>query len=573
MKKFLQKILFPALFCLNACSGYLDPQQLSIINESDLYRNINYIEQIWVQCYSYLPDGHNFTLWAASDEADAVEDQHESQKFNLGNWSRYDMPDNMWSHYYKGIKQCCELIENLQNVTWEEYRVANPSEYERRTTLMSQYIVEARFLRAYYYFELVKRYGGVPIVTHRLYLNDADDLYFVKTVKRNTFAECIDFIVKECDAVAPLMESSFDLTWKGRATSSAAKALKSRVLLYAASDLFNIEGNTNPLVGYTSGNRTQRWLDAALAANELIRTDAYRLHGTYRELFTLESNSGSREIIWGRQAPAVNTLEKALYPIGYDGGNSGVCPTGDLVDAYEMSNGTLFSWDNPSHAANPFGGRDARLKATVLVNGDKWAGRAVEAYEGGRDGKPVRNATRTGFYMKKHLVDGLNLVNDYKASREWIYFRYAEILLNYAEAVNHYAGPDFTPGGCRYTAKEAVNLIRTRALQPLCDVTFSRRGTPLNRDSFAEFVLNERRVELAFEDMRIWDLKRNMQAEAAIGGNIHGVKITKSESGEVSYARSIVEKRVFSASKMYFYPIPQSEISKSDGNLEQNPGW
>ena len=576
MKTIRKGIIFLAVAITSgfaSCGDYLDPAQLSIIEEKDLYRNLNYIQQLWVNCYSYLPNGYSSVLWTASDEAEAVDEQADGQKFNLGNWTKYDMPDNMWHHYYKGIKQCCEIMENLQDVTWEEYKDSNPTEYERRNALMKEYITEARFLRAYYYFELVKRYGGVPLVTRRIYLNDGDDLYFVKTVKRNTFEECVNFIVSECNALIPQMEETFDATWKGRATAGAAMALKSRVLLYAASDLYNQPGNTNPLIGYTSGEQMQRWLDAAMAASDIINLNQYRLHNSYRDLFILKSNDTSNEIIWSRQVPNVNNLEKENYPIGYDGGNTGACPTGDLVDAYEMSNGTLFSWDNPATAVNPYEDRDSRLKATILVNNERWSNRPVEIWEGGLDGKPRRNATKTGYYLKKHLIDGLNIQNDYKASRQWIYFRYAEILLNYAEAVNRYAGPAFKPAGAKYTPKEAVNLVRTRALQPVTDISFSRRGDLLNRETFNEFVMNERRIELAFEDHRWWDIRRSMIAPKTIGGNVTGVRVNKTEAGGFSYSPFTVEKRLFEESKMYFYPIPQSEIIKSNGNLQQNPNW
>lgn len=552
---------------------WLEPSQLSIIKEEDLYRNLNYIEQMWVKCYSFLPDGYDPVLWGASDEGEAVNEQDASQKFNMGNWTKYDMPDNKWHHYYSGIRQCCEVMENLYDVTWEEYRLANPEEYQRRNALMKEFIVEARFLRAYYYFELVKRYGGVPIVTRRMYLDDSDDQYFIRTVKRNTFKECIDFIVSECDALIPQMRESFEDMWKGRATSHAAMALKSRVLLYAASDLYNSPSNTDPYLGYVSGNRMQRWLDAAMAASDVINLDVYRLHGSYRDLFVLKSNDTSREIIWGRQSPAVNSLEKANYPIGYDGGNTGICPSGDLVDAYEMSNGTLFSWGSPAAAADPYAGRDSRLKATVLVNNDRWCSRPVEVWQGGLDAAPVRNATKTGYYLKKHLVDGLNISNDYKETRQWIYFRYAEILLNYAEAINRYAGPDFRPSGARYTAKEALNVVRTRALQPVVDVSFSRRGEILNRESFHSLVMNERRVELAFENHRWWDIRRNMQAADHLQGNLYGVRVARTSSGGFLYDRVMVEKRFFDETKMYMYPIPESEVIKSSGNLIQNPNW
>lgn len=557
----------------SSCNDYLEPQELSIIQGKDIYKNLNYIQQMWVNSYSYLPAGYNSIYWSASDEAEAVNDQAEVQKFNLGNWTKYGMPDEQWSSCYNGIRQCCEIIENLPGVTWEDYMYSDPVEYERRIALMKEYVNEARFLKAYYYFELVKRYGGVPIVNKKIYLDNDDDLYFLKHIKRNTFEECINFIASECTAVASELPLSYDASWKGRVTRGAALALKSRVLLYAASDLYNQSGNMNPYIGYISGDRTDRWLAAAQAANEVIDMGRYSLHTSYRNLFVLKSNESSKEVIWERVSPNTNTLERENYPIGYEGGNTGSCPTQNLVDAYEMSDGTLFDWSKLTVSQQPYINRDPRLKASVLVNEESWCDRPLEVWEGGLDGKPRRYATKTGYYMKKLLVDNLNLQQDVKSTRQWFFFRYAEILLNYAEAANQYGGPDYKVEGGKLTAKAAIDLVRQRAGMPSVDNTFENRHDILNKGSLLKLIYNERRVELAFEGHRWWDVRRLMQGQEALGGMIKGVSITQKQDHSFDYQTINIEKRVFEADKMYFYPIPQSEIVKSDGNLEQNPNW
>ncbi len=567
-------ILFVAIsfFGLYSCSDYLEPQQLSIIQQKDIYKNLNYIQQMWVNSYSYLPNGYSSVLRCASDEAEAINDQSDVQRFNLGNWTKYSNPDDSWTNCYNGIRQCCEIMENLPNVTWEQYKYSDPVEYKRRTDLMVQYYNEARFLKVFYYFELIKRYGGVPLVNKKLYLDNDSDMYFLTHVKRNTFDECVNYIVSECDSVAPDLPLSYEVTSKGRATKGAALALKSRVLLYAASDLYNQDGNTNPYIGYVSGDRQKRWLAAANAANVVIALGSYILSTPYRDLFVLQTNVSNQEIIWQCQIPNSNALEKENYPIGYEGGNTGSCPSGNLVDAYEMSNGKIFDW--AVNGSNPYTGRDPRLKASILINNEVWAGRTVETWQGGRDGIPRRYATKTGYYLKKILVDNLDLQLDQKSTRQWIYFRFGEILLNYAEAANQYGGPDYKVSGGLYTAKQAIDKIRARVSMPDVNTTFANRGISINKDEFLKLIYNERRVELAFENHRWWDIHRWMKAEETLGGKISGVSVLKNNvSGTFTYTPVETETRIFDKNKMYLYPIPQSEIVKSNGNLEQNPNW
>jgi len=571
IKNKIIKLAMAALLGLSSCSDYLDPQELSLIQEGDIYKNLTYIQQMWTNTYAYTPNGYNATFWSGSDESEEVNDQATVQKYNLGTWTKYDA-DSKWSDCYSGIRQCCEVMENLPNVSWELYRESDPVEYQRRTSLMKEYVNEARFLKAFYYFELVKRYGGVPLVNKMLYLDDESDMYFLTHTTRNTFEECIDFIVDECDAVAPDLPDYYEAAWLGRVTRGAALALKSRVLLYAASDLYNQTGNTNPYVGYVGGDRKTRWLAAANAASDVINMN-YKLHASYRELFTIKTNASSNEIIWERRAPNTNTIEKENYPIGYEKGSTGNCPTQNLVDAYEMADGTLFDWNNSAMASNPYNNRDPRLKATILANNEVWCGRNVEIWEGGLDGKPRRYATKTGYYLKKHLNDNLDLNIGNMATRQWILFRYGEILLNYAEAAAQYGGYDYKVPGGKFTAKEAINEIRSRVSMPSADLTFSNRGTTINDDSFMELVYNERRIELAFEDHRWWDARRWMIGNEVFNSTITGVQVTKDGANNFTYTPFDLEQRVFNAAKMYFYPIPQSEVIKSNGNLVQNPNW
>ena len=560
-----------ALFGHSSCD-YLEPQELSLIEEDDVYKNLTYIQQMWINTYSYLPGKYSAIYWSGSDESEAVDDQSEIHKYNLGNWNKYSNPDDKWSHYYTGIRQCCEIMETLPDLSWDLYKDSDPLEYQYRMALMKEYVTEARFLKAFYYFELVKRYGGVPLVNNRLYLDKESDLYFLSHVSRDTFKKCIDYIVSECDSVAPDLPLSYESAWHGRATRGAALALKSRALLYAASDLYNQPGNTNEYIGYTDGDRAERWLAAAEAAGDVINM-SYSLHTSYQNLFIINAGAESSEMIWERRASNTNDIEKENYPIGYELGRTGTCPSQNLVDAYEMADGTLFDWSKPDMAETPYGKRDLRLTLTILTNNELWCGRAIEAWEGGLDGKPRRHASKTGYYLKKHLNNNFDLNIGNSSSRQWILFRYAEILLNYAEAAAHCGGPDYKVAGGKYTAKEAIDLIRTRVVMPKTDATFAKRGVSLDNESFLALVYNERRVELAFEGHRWWDARRWMIGDEVFGATIKGVKVEKLGANKYIYTPMVVEKRTFDASKMYFYPVPQSEIAKSNGNMIQNPNW
>lgn len=582
MNTFAKKAL-PVLGLLAfAACDYLEPRELTQVDEMTVYQNIAYITQCFNNAYSYLPSGYNSVggslLACATDEAEAVKNEESVQNFNIGNWNKYSTLDDRWAACYNGIRQCCEVRDGIAGTSWEEYRYANPEDYENRMALMAAYTREVRFLKAYYHFELLRRYGGIPIVDRKLDIDDPEDRYLLTHLKRNTFEECVRFIVGECDAVASELPDSYGDTERGRVTRGAALALKSRVLLFAASDLYNRPGNTDPCIGYTSGDRRERWLAAAEAAQEVIDLGLYSLHDSYEKLFTLSAaDKNNTEVIWERRLPVTKTMEQENYPIGYEG-DTGTCPTQNLVDAYEMTDGTRFDWSNPAHRAAPYEGRDPRLKMSVLVNGETWAGRAVECWEGGLDGLPRRNATKTGYYLRKFLHDNTDLNNSSaKYSRQWIYFRYAEILLNYAEAACACGGPEFTVADASQplTPVEAVDLVRGRkgVGMPGAAETFAARGEALTKESLLELIRNERRVEFAFEDVRWFDARRLMQGPEVLGAAIRGVRVTRNADETFSYEPFELEQRVFEPDHMYFYPIPQTEVAKSNGCLQQNPNW
>lgn len=502
--------------------------------------------------YTYLRNGFwqldgNISA-ARSDEAEYTGARSSVQLFNEASWNQYNNPDDVYSQTYQGIKASnffLDYSEDYKNQLALNRDTFSDNGYQYRQDVMdiAWLRAEARVLKAYFYFELMKRYGDVPLVTTVLGLKENAD------VPRESVEKIVDYAIGEIDDVLDDLQPNWKVAANdrdGRFTKGAALALKSRILLYAASPLHNPTGDDG------------KWKRAAAAAYEVIKLNQYSLDGNYRTLF-LESNSAeSIEIIMSIRTGATNDMEKANYPIGTPGGNSGVTPSQNLVSAYEYK-GTVDPDD-------PYANRDPRLQYSVVTNNSFWNGRAMEIYPEGKDDPVNNNSSRTGYYLKKFLIDDLYLVQDEKRLHNWIMFRYAEILLNYAEAMNEAYGPD-EDNGYGMTARQAVNTIRARNGVEMPPVEAA--GQPEMKLK----IKHERRIELAFEDHRYWDLIRWKDAETVLNQPLKGVRANKVGEDTFTYTEFTVENRSFQAPKMYLYPIPHTEMVKSNNILTQNPDW
>ena len=360
MKYTVYSICTFLILCLVGCVDLnrelvTDLSEKQIINSYDntLYR-VNSI-------YTDIPAGYlqidGAMTTSATDEAEHTLETSNVQKFNNGSWNAVDNPDNLWGTFYRGIRKANQFLVAADTVNLDQYRLdpatSSQSVYKTRLSEILRWKYEARFLRAYFYFELLKRYGGVPILTQSLSIDND-----FQGVKRNALAECIKFVTDECDSAAVNLPVTYPTADLGRATKGAALALKSRTLLYAASDLFNTPswatGYGQPELISLTGDRTARWKAAADAAKAVIDLPGtgYSLFNNYRNLFITNSYIQT-EIILARRNGASNAFEKANYPVGYDLGQSGTTPSQNLVDAYEMLDGKKFDWNNPVHAARP----------------------------------------------------------------------------------------------------------------------------------------------------------------------------------------------------------------------------
>ena len=493
-------------------------------------------------------DGNLFA--AASDEAQQTAASSNALYFNKGMLNESVNP--LWTYYnncYEGIRAANFFLDYVADgkgiALLEKNRnlITDAATYARDVRSLNFYIAEAHVARAYYYAELIKMYGGVPIVEKTQQQNGG------AMIPRSSYDACVEYIVREIDGYKDQLALNWndDNTREGRFTLGAALAIKARVLLYAASPLHNPTGDR------------EKWVRAAEAANELISNPnlSYALAADYGAYFRGSNSLSSKESIYIVRRAANNTMETNNYPIATSGGKSGVCPTENLVSAYE--------YVGTPDPENPYANRDPRLTASIVTNGSTWNGRVIAQAAGETDDQARANASRTGYYLKKFLTDDLNLTQGQTAQHNWVAYRYAEVLLNYAEAVNEAWGPSTVPVGFPMSAVEALTKVRDRASVSLPAVP---SGTV---DSFRAAVKHERRVELAFEDHRYWDLLRWKDAKSVLNSPVQGVKITRAGTG-YTYKVVDVADRTFS-DRNYYLPLMRSEIENAGGTLEQNPGY
>jgi hypothetical protein len=528
---------------LISCSKKYEAEPINRITEDLVFdpvdKNADYAQQFLNGTYLLLPDWYNRIdgsfLDAGTDDALPSKDGSSIDNFRNGRISANVLPDNTWSRNYSGIRRANLFLSKIDVV---------PAPADRKV----QWKAEARFLRAYFYFELTKRWGGVPLLGDKV-LGLSDQLNY----KRNTLQECNAYILSELESIKSslLPVAITDGDW-GRANQGAAMALKARILLYAASPL------NNP------GNDLQKWSDAAQAAKDLINLNNYALATDFIASLNATRNS---EFIFIREQALSQSVENNNGPVGYIVGAGATSPSQNLVDAFLTLNGKNISESGSGYdSSNPYLNRDPRLDATIMYNGKMWLSRPVETFEGGQD-KPGGNRiqTKTGYYLRKFMGKFENSASYSNQGHHVILFRYAEILLNYAEALNESIGP----------VQEVYNsLIAIRKRAGIKAGGDNQYGLPpgASQSAMRTLIRNERRIELAFEEHRFWDLRRWKLAESVLNQPVKGVKITKKQDGSFTYSFFDAAPSVFDASKMYYNPIPYSEIL-TNPNMVQNPGW
>lgn len=494
------------------------------------------------------------------------------------------MTDNSYSKY-SGEHQAYTAAEinrdNGENITRGLW--ANSYDLIRRVNLfleqaekspiapaaLNRLGAEMRFLRAYKYAELVKTYGGVPIIINTFAL-DAPTF----EISRNSIDETVDFIVSECDAIIQVLPS-FNETPRGKASKEAAMALKARTLLYAASPLFN------------PTNDVAKWIAARDANKAVMDLPGFEMidNGTTADYVNTFNGKNQSEIIFARYFTPTNPQNgnngsnSMFWPNGFDSYCPHV-PTQDLIDQYELMNGKLPLEPGSGYdPQNPYENREPRFYANFLFNGtlfyDPYSAKAVRPLEYYRDRNNPNNAdlngresrgakfypdgaSATGYNFKKYTVEGLGAYNfgNNRQTNPWIYFRKSEFYLNYAECEIALGNED--------AARAAINRVRRKVgLMPI-----TAFGAEL-----VERYRRERRVELIVEDHRLMDIRRWKIGPEALNKPAMGVDVYRNGTVMEYEYDFVVDINRRWHDKMYWFPIPFNEIQRSNGKLTQNPGY
>ncbi len=570
----------------NSCNeGFLNKQPLAEYAETAVWDDLSLMETFVNNIYYNLYHGFDgkigFQMFC--DEAMRTSDRGAGNVtkslISPSFYSAYTQVGQKkltWNFLYANIRRCNLFLEKVDQNTYSDEELKN-----RLTG-------EVYFLRAYIYHTLVMQYGGIPIIDKAYTLDDE----FL--VARDSYEKSINFIVSDLDKAASMLPTTQTSVNLGRATKGAALAIKARVLLYAASDLYHniawAKGYSNPeLIGYVGGNRTTFWTAAKNAAKVVIDLNQYALYKSnpavgedivknYTDIFLLKQTSEDIFVRFFTQnsMESTETYHPGLHsmPGGYHAHGSNN-PIGQAVDSYQMKDGTAFSWTNPIHKASPYENREPRFYASILHDGMHWRQRPTDVvpldpigiiqtgfyenadgtWRGGLDTRksPIEdwNNTGSGYYQKKYINP--SYVFQYEVQESpWRYIRYTEVLLSYAEACNE-LGED--PEAQKY-----INMIRKRA--GLSEIAST--GNQLRED-----IRRERRVELMFEGQRYWDIRRWMIAPQVIV-DAKGVDI-RYRLGQTKPTYEVIKAQSRAwLDRSYFMPIQLEEMNKNE-KLIQNP--
>ena len=566
MKKYIY--IISAALLLAGCN-FLDFDETSGLYEREsMYSTYSNVQKMLTNLYGYMPgknivDVSDAMRDCGCDDAEFGDPSATVQRYNNGNWSALSTVDTKWS-FYNAIRSTWEFLESIKTVDLSIYKY--DAKYNQWLEHLQYYPYEARMLKAYYLFELARRYGDIPVPDKMLSIEEAN------SISKTPFDDVIKYITDECDTCILKLPDTYmgmlDNEY-GRVTKGFAMAIKTKALLYAASPLFNPNGDA------------EKWQKAAKAAQDLIDSGLYQLDPT---LFNIGGTSedqwyASPEVVLAIRRSASNSFEEYNFPVRFTQGSrtymSGTYPTQNLVDAFQTAGGydiTLgsdgWSTDDPDFdISNPYEGRDPRFERAILANGMKLQGETIETFVGGEDYSPTRSdlGTPTGYYLRKYIQELTNFTPEAEVEYQhsWIVYRYAEALLSYAEAANEYfKDPDKTDGTLKLSARAALNQIRANAGMPAV--------TAKGYDAFKAAVQREWRVEFAFEDHRFWDIRR-WKIGSTTQGQIDGVNILK-VGDHFEYSRVMVERRTW-ADRMYLYPIPQKELFVNENLNPQNSGW
>ena len=570
--------------CEDAFGNFLDKQPSNELTKAEVLGSFTLLEQNHNDTYNFLLHGanriNNSWLDAATDLAESsIGTSGTRTSFNIGNYYGSGGAaelTSVWESRYRGIRKCNITINTLEAENADKLRPADLS-VELFQTRKTNFIAEARFLRAYFYWELFLRYGPVPMVTTELDPNGDLMTGYTERPDLKTFMDFLFKEVKECEAGLKTYAETSDETYAGEVNQPTARALYVRMMLYMASPRFSAQS------GIT-------WQQAADAAKDFIADygDNYRLEtrtnggvAAYNNAWLLNSYADKNpEVIFFRNDVAIGWSGISTdTPVG-EGGQGGLCPSQNLVDMYDMEDGSapftqydatgapVYVNGKPSVNAesgytdqNMWKNRDPRLAASVLYQGSEWNGRAINVIYGQSD-NPIgnQNVTPTGYYVRKYIPETILSSNHSgTAKRLWRIFTYSEILLSYAEALNEadYAG----------NKSLVCNLLDQIRHRGGIIGNVANRADLNSQTAMRNFIHKERTIELAFEEHRWWDVRRWNVAGGALGRDIYGIDV----AADGTITRKVAQQRKWQ-DKFYLYPIPEAEVWKI-GQDFQNEGW
>lgn len=575
MKNILLLIASLTSIAFISCEDVLDKRNLGAIDESYIWEDPDIIELNVNSFYAnYAPTGTFGNRYEFGIIADEGRSGYNGRGVLIINGARFsadrnDVPYQSWN--YTGIRKLNEFLEKIN----EQYILPTTATYaqiQRR----NRFIGEAKFFRAHLYFDMIRVYGGVPILTlpTSQYEKDSSIVY----PKRSTTEESFEFVIKDLTEAADLLPVTYDASNWGRITKGAALAYLGRVQSFKASPLFNLN------------NEVALWQNVYTTYKQVEALNVYNLHSNFPQIW-IEKGLANKEIILfvdymkGRKMhgwDAANMMRSQAV-----GDATAACPVQELVDAFPMIDGTPYVISSPE--TNPYLNRDPRLRHTVVFNGDTYGPRKDTIFtfvsESTDPLNPKYNfngidshqsCTSTGYYMRKMTDESLDgKKGDYAygtgSFTQWVEIRYAEVLLGIAEAANELGNTE--------EAVDYIKMIRKRA--GILAGENNRYGVKIgiNQAECRELIQNERYIEFAFENKRYWDLRRWKLAHINLSKQLTAMEIRKViTGGSVSYTykrrlqrHDQSNKPVF-LEKFYLLPLPRNELIKNP-NLEQNNDW
>lgn len=571
MKNIKYIILF-LLLGLMACEDFLDRAPDVNLDEEKVFTDFLNAQRFQVDIYSGLTGRFNAVgnfqpvpMSSASDESESNAGYHGTKGFNMGNYNGLDA--NI-SFYYTAIRKANLFLKNAEVIPFPD------------TKTKDQMLGEVYFLRAFYFNEMLKRFGGMPIMTENDLLVPGDNLMR----PRDTYRDCFAFIMADLNKAISSLPVTLKTNEYGRATKGAAMALKARILLYAASPLFSqktgIWGMGGTVDDWLDKDGKTWWLKAAEAAKAVIdlkdaegnqvyalyQTNAANKADDYEKLFFKRREQGNREVIFYKHDAPVgfNSNEINVWmPSGDFGGAGAVQPTQAFVNLFEMSNGKYIEEEGSNFdPAKPYLNRDPRFYKTIIYHESNWQGVKMDLST--TTPQFPAGTFMTGYFVRKYVPEEIKKASSTTAYHNWIFFRLAEMYLNYAEAMNEVDGPTAQ-------VRDAINTVRARSgvIAIPGDLTGDKK-------SMRTRIQRERAIELSFEEQRWWDARRWSTGEGGelatkwFGGPFNRMVITKSGS-TVTYKEEVYFTRIYQPYNN-LYQIPLGEMYKNP-LFVQNPGY